>query len=141
MENHYLTLNLNENATSEQIKSAYISLMKKYHPDLYQGDKVFAEEMSTKINNAYTILSCEKTKQDYDEKLKTSKNIKKQIISQKKTFSKKLEKESFSKKISKLVQKMKSNKIVLSILITLLSILIILLFAILKRIWNIIKIF
>ncbi len=42
-----------------EIKKAYRKLIKKYHPDLYQGDKKkldIAQEITRKINEAYTYF-------------------------------------------------------------------------------------
>lgn len=53
----YKFLGINQTANPEQIKKAYKTLAKKYHPDIYRGDKKFAEEKMKQINEAYTILS------------------------------------------------------------------------------------
>ena len=60
----YKTLNISEQATSEQIKKAYKTMAKKYHPDIYQGDKKLAEEKMKQINEAYDLL-CNKSTTDY----------------------------------------------------------------------------
>jgi len=53
----YKLLNISETANIEQIKQAYKKQAKKYHPDIYRGDKKFAEEKMKQINEAYTTLS------------------------------------------------------------------------------------
>ncbi len=50
----YKTLELNKNASLDEIKSAYRKLAKKYHPDLNKSTN--AEEMFRKVNNAYNLL-------------------------------------------------------------------------------------
>ena len=46
--NYYEILEINEKASPEVIKMAYKALILKYHPDRYQGDKNYAEEMTKK---------------------------------------------------------------------------------------------
>lgn len=66
---HYEKLGLSENATQKEIKDAYKNLVKKYHPDVYQGDKAYAEKMIKEINGAYDILSNPIEKAKYDEEI------------------------------------------------------------------------
>lgn len=53
--NPYAVLGVPENATDEQIKSAYRELAKKYHPDNYQDSPLrdLATEKMKEINEAY----------------------------------------------------------------------------------------
>ena len=44
----------------------YKVLIKTYHPDLYKGDKVFANEKTKEITQAYKILVNPTTRNDYD---------------------------------------------------------------------------
>lgn len=63
---YYKILALETNrVSSEQIKNAYRSAAKKYHPDLNVGDKL-AEEKIKDINEAYRVLSNQTTKRKYD---------------------------------------------------------------------------
>ena len=55
--NYYELLEISENASEEVIHMAYKALVKKYHPDVYAGDKSFAEEKMKAINEAYSVLS------------------------------------------------------------------------------------
>ncbi len=66
---YYEILGVSKNATQEEIKEAYKELIKKYHPDVYQGDKTFAEKKTKEINNAYDILSNQEKKAEYDEEI------------------------------------------------------------------------
>lgn len=68
--NYYEILGLSKNATQTEIKRSYKKLVKKYHPDLYSGDKNFAEQAIKQINEAYAILSNSEKKLAYDETLK-----------------------------------------------------------------------
>lgn len=67
--NYYEILKVSKNATDQEIKNSYKKLVKKYHPDLYVGDKSFAEQKIKEINEAYDILSNPETKAEYDEYL------------------------------------------------------------------------
>lgn len=56
-------------ASPEVIRMAYKALARKYHPDIYKGDKVFAQEKMTRINEAYSVLSSPIQRQEYDRTL------------------------------------------------------------------------
>ena len=60
----YETLNVSENATQAEIKKAYRSLAKKYHPDMNKDAD--AEDKFKEINAAYEVLGDEKKKAQYD---------------------------------------------------------------------------
>lgn len=67
--NYYEILRVPSTATLIEIKRAYKKLVKRYHPDIYEGNKLFAEKKIKEINEAYEILKEEDTKQEYDAKL------------------------------------------------------------------------
>lgn len=50
-------LGIKRNATLEQIKKAFRTLIMKWHPDKNPGNEAKAEEMSKKIIAAYTMLT------------------------------------------------------------------------------------
>ncbi len=56
--NPYKVLGVSENASQEEIRKAYLALVKKYHPDKYtdEGMKELANEKLKEINQAYEIL-------------------------------------------------------------------------------------
>ena len=54
--NYYDILNVSNTASEEDIRAAYIIMVKKYHPDVYIGNKCFAEEQMKLVNEAYDIL-------------------------------------------------------------------------------------
>lgn len=66
MTNYYKILGVKKDATQEEIKISYKNLMKKYHPDLYQGDKTYAEKKAKEINGAYEVLSNPESRKQYD---------------------------------------------------------------------------
>lgn len=49
----YKILNINEKSTLEEIKASYKKLVKRYHPDIYNG--VDADIICAQINNAYEL--------------------------------------------------------------------------------------
>ncbi len=53
---HYEELGVQPNATPEEIRKAYRTLAKKYHPDTNRGDPK-AEEKFKRISEAYRVLS------------------------------------------------------------------------------------
>lgn len=70
MKNYYEILEVNKKASKEVIEKAYKVLVKKYHPDLYTGQKKnYAEEKIKEINEAYSVLTDEFMKEQYDAEL------------------------------------------------------------------------
>lgn len=65
MKDLYELLEVDRNASKEEIKKSYRKLAKKYHPDLNPGDDD-AQEMFKEINFAYEVLSDENKKSNYD---------------------------------------------------------------------------
>jgi DnaJ-class molecular chaperone len=65
MTNYYNTLEINENATSEEIKKSYRKLSLKYHPDKNQNDPDAVKKFQA-ITEAYEVLGDKEKKQQYD---------------------------------------------------------------------------
>ena len=70
MKNYYKILQVDKDASPEVIKVAYKLLVKKYHPDLKEGEeKKQAEEKIKAINDAYDILSDSTKRAEFDKTL------------------------------------------------------------------------
>lgn len=67
--NYYEILGVNRDATIQEIKKAYKKLAKKWHPDLNRDNIKAAEEKMKEINVAYSTLSDEVARIDYNKKL------------------------------------------------------------------------
>ena len=68
--NYYDILQINQNASPEIIEKAYKTLAKKYHPDVQEASKkTVAEEKMKLINEAYSVLSNEEQRYEYDQQL------------------------------------------------------------------------
>ena len=63
---YYKILEIDKKATPEEIKKAYRTLAKKYHPDRNQNDKK-AEEQFKLVNEANEVLSDPEKRKQYDE--------------------------------------------------------------------------
>lgn len=64
-EDYYKILGIRKDATKEEIKKAYKTLAKKYHPDLNNHSKE-AEEKFKKINEAASVLLDDEKRRQYD---------------------------------------------------------------------------
>jgi DnaJ-class molecular chaperone len=62
---YYEVLGVARTATLEEIKKAYRTLARKFHPDVNPGDKT-AEEKFKELNEAYAVLSDAEKRKRYD---------------------------------------------------------------------------
>jgi len=62
---YYETLGIPRNADDKEIKKAYRNLARKYHPDVCKESG--AEEKFKEINEAYSVLSDDQKKRQYDQ--------------------------------------------------------------------------
>ena len=67
--NYYEILGVDRKATAKELKHAYRQLARKWHPDLNRDNPEVAEKKMTEINVAYSVLSDEVARMDYDKKL------------------------------------------------------------------------
>lgn len=65
MSNYYETLGVERNASKEEIKKAYRKLSMEYHPD-HNPDNPEAETKFKEISEAYSVLSNDEKRQQYD---------------------------------------------------------------------------
>ena len=63
---YYEVLGISKNATEAEVKKAYRSLAKKYHPDVNPGDKE-AEAKFKEVNEAYEVISDADKRAKYDQ--------------------------------------------------------------------------
>ena len=63
---YYRELGVSRHASREDIRKAWLQLVRRYHPDLNPGDKQ-AEAKTKRINEAYDVLSNDEKRKLYDE--------------------------------------------------------------------------
>jgi curved DNA-binding protein CbpA len=73
VQNYYQLLHIEENAPPEDIKTAFRKLALLYHPDK-NANSPESESYFKLLNNAYSVLTDENKRRDYDLFLRTSRN-------------------------------------------------------------------
>ena len=68
MANYYEILEVAPTAAKKEIKKSYYRLSKQYHPDHNPGDAA-AEEKFKAVGKAYSVLSDDAKRKEYDEQL------------------------------------------------------------------------
>ena len=63
---YYEVLGVSKTADEAELKKAYRTLAKKYHPDMHPGDKE-AEEKFKEASEAYEVLSNPEKRAKYDQ--------------------------------------------------------------------------
>ncbi len=66
MKDYYQVLNVNRDASQEDIKKTFRTLAMQYHPDRNPQNPVEAEKKFKEINEAYEVLSDGRKRQMYD---------------------------------------------------------------------------
>ena len=69
---YYLTLEIENDASDEEIKQAFRRLAKKFHPDKNPGSEKAAEQRFKRIITAYEVLCDRKSRDMYDRMLRAS---------------------------------------------------------------------
>ena len=72
MHTHYDTLEVTRTASPAVIRAAYRGLSQQLHPDKNPGRETQAEEAMKAVNQAFTVLSDPRRRQDYDDWLARS---------------------------------------------------------------------
>lgn len=67
MKNYYQILNISSNADDEEIKGAYYTMAKKFHPDKNLRNPYYSADKFREVQEAYRILSDEQEKAIYDQ--------------------------------------------------------------------------
>lgn len=122
MQNYYQILDVTPSSSLDEIKKSYYAKLKKFHPDVFDGDKTFAENQTALLNIAFDTLTDEKLRAKYNLKLsQLDPNFfvpKQQSTAENKTENQKFEQKSAKKqqKTTKSEQKQqktqaKANKI------------------------------
>ncbi|MBX9772399.1 MAG: DnaJ domain-containing protein, partial [Candidatus Obscuribacterales bacterium] len=68
-EDHYATLEVDEKASPEDIRKAYIRLAKKLHPDRFPNDtakRAQAQEQFARVTRAHEVISDATRRAEYD---------------------------------------------------------------------------
>ena len=66
LKDYYQILNVSRDSSSEDIKKAFRTLAFQYHPDRNPSDSVAAEHRFKEINEAYEVLSDDRSRKLYD---------------------------------------------------------------------------
>lgn len=70
MKDYYELLEVSKNASEETIKKVFRMLIKKNHPDLFEGEeKIKAEEKVKELNEAYEVVINKEKRKEYDAQL------------------------------------------------------------------------
>ncbi|XP_022328815.2 uncharacterized protein LOC111127835 [Crassostrea virginica] len=72
---HYQTLGVQNEASSKEIRSAYLELCKKHHPDANPSDPQ-AQKKFVQLQEAYNVLSSPKERAQYDMKISSNNRMK-----------------------------------------------------------------
>jgi curved DNA-binding protein CbpA len=63
---YYAALGVLPSIEGAAIRAVYLTLLKKYHPDVYKGANDEAIRRTKELNEAYSVLGDEKQREKYD---------------------------------------------------------------------------
>ena len=63
---YYAILGVLPSIEPTALKAVYLALVKKYHPDVYKGNKADAERITKQLNEAYGVLGDQSKRAEYD---------------------------------------------------------------------------
>ena len=63
---YYAILGVLPSIEPTALKAVYLALVKKYHPDVYKGNKADAERITKQLNEAYGVLGDQTKRAEYD---------------------------------------------------------------------------
>jgi len=72
---YYRVLGISRGVTSAEIRKAYLRLAHEWHPDKNPGNETVAEEVFKEIGEAYTVLTDERAKLEYDAGLRDARPL------------------------------------------------------------------
>lgn len=78
MKDYYEILGINQDASVNEVKTAYIELISKYHPENFVGEaKEIVEQRIEEVKEAYSILSDDFLRNQYNKEMGIISNVKK----------------------------------------------------------------
>lgn len=89
---YYAILGVERTASREDIKKAFYELVKRYHPDLHNGDEYFLQRFQ-EINEAYYVLGDLDRRLDYSLQLYRYEELKEEALEKLKELQKQMKRE------------------------------------------------
>ncbi|MCX8054048.1 MAG: DnaJ domain-containing protein [Ignavibacteria bacterium] len=89
---YYAILGVERTASRDDIKKAFYELVKRYHPDLHNGDEYFLQRFQ-EINEAYYVLGDLDRRLDYSLQLYRYEEFKEEALEKLKELQKQMKRE------------------------------------------------
>ena len=78
MKDYYEILGISQNASVNEVKTAYIELISKYHPENFAGEaKEIVEQRIEDVKEAYSVLSDDFLRNQYNKEMGIISNVRK----------------------------------------------------------------